>query len=292
MGVLRGQVHLEAQAMNELVLRGFSGVPEVTQEAWRLKREALAAAKPVARVETPEQQTYAVEALRKLKEVRTGLEASRKAVKAPVLDLGRKIDEIARDFGDDIERQYGRISGLINHYQRKLAAAKEEEDDKARSRATLAAQLREKATQLRAEATRLRERDPGSSPAHLKFLEADKLDAEAFDLEMSNEITAAPVVIDKPKGLVVKNKINFQVLDAIVFAQAWPQFWKISKNGDHDNECLTVDRMRVLDELNREDGKGVFHMTRFPEELSQTEDRRLVQPAGLRVYEETKAHVR
>src|SRR4030095_12781815 len=109
-----------------LVLRDFHGVPEITQDAWALKKAALEAARPVARVETPEQQATAVEALRKLKEVRAGIEASRKAVKAPVLDLGRKIDEIARNYVEEIEKQYGRLSGLINHYQRKQLEARSE----------------------------------------------------------------------------------------------------------------------------------------------------------------------
>jgi hypothetical protein len=255
-----------------LVLRDFSGIPEITQDAWELKKQALAAARPVARVETPEQQATAVEALRKLKEVRSGIEASRKAVKAPVLDLGRKIDEIARNYVEEIERQYGRLSGMINHYQRKLLSERSEEQGKIESQQTLAAQLREKAKQMREQG------DHGT---------ADELERQAFDLEMNAEVAIVPVT-DKPKGLVVRNRINFQVLDAIVFAQAWPQFWKWNA----ETETLKLDRMRILDELNREDCRGVFHMTRFPEELSQTEDRRLVQPAGLRVYEETKAHIR
>lgn len=259
--------------MNELVLRDFGGVPEITQEASRLKREALQAARPIARVTTPEEQAQAVAVLQKLKDVRTGLEESRKAVKRPVLDLGKKIDEIARSFGEEIEKQYGRISGMINHYQRKLLREQNEEVDRNRDREAAVAALRRQADALR---------NTGNDK------EAERFEAEAFDLEMSNEIASAPVVIDKPKGLVVKNRINFQVIDAIVFAQAWPQFWKWNA----ETETLKLDRMRILDELNREDMKGPFHMTRFPEELSQTEDRRLVQPAGLRVFEETRTHVR
>jgi hypothetical protein len=266
-----------------LVLRDFSGVPEITQDAWALKKAALEAARPVARVETPEQQATAVEALRKLKEVRSGIEQSRKAVKAPVLELGRKIDEIARNYVEEIEKQYGRLSGLINHYQRKLLQEQNEEVDKLKSQETLVTQLREKAAKLRATAMQ------ASSKSHAIawFREADELEAKAFDLEMKTELVAVSE-LDKPKGLVVRNRINFQVLDAIVFAQAWPKYWKWNP----ETETLKLDRMRILDELNREDGRGEFHMTRFPEELSQVEDRRLVQPAGLRVYEETKAHVR
>jgi hypothetical protein len=275
---------LENDEVNQLVLKDFGGIPEITQEAWQLKREALEVAGKIAWVKTPQQQTAAVAALQKLKVVRSGIEDSRKAVKAPVLELGRKIDEIARNYAEEIEKQYGRLSGMINHYQRKLLAAQQEEIDKAKAQGSQVVELREKAAEYRAlmlQAVDMRSATEWKS-------KAEKLETEAFDLEMQLETAPVTVANDKPKGLVVKNRVNFQVIDAIVFAQAWPQFWKWHE----DTETLKLDRMRILDELNRADQRGVFHMTRFPEELSQVEDRRLVQPAGLRIYEETKSHVR
>jgi len=268
--------------MNELVLKDFSGQIEVTPTALKLKQEALAAARPIARVETPEQQVTAVAALKLLKELRGGMETTRQAVKRPVLDLGRKIDNIARGFMEDVEKQYGRLSGLINHYQRKVARVQHEEADKIASKETLATQLRDKASILRQQAL------VADKPSKAKAFndEAARIEHEAFDLEMQTELAVVPG-IEKPKGLVVRNKINFQVTDAIVVAQAFPQFWKWHP----ETETLKLDRMRILDELNKEGG-GFFHETRFPEELSQTEDRRLVQPAGLRVFEETKTHIR
>src|SRR5262245_44303467 len=135
--------------MNQLVLKDFGGIPEITQEAWQLKREALDAAKPIARVETPEQQVAAVNALQKLKEVRNGIEDSRKAVKKPVLDLGRKIDEIARNYAEEIEKQYGRLSGMINHYQRKLLEQTNKEAAKAKDAEAVIVSLRVRAARLR-----------------------------------------------------------------------------------------------------------------------------------------------
>src|SRR5215475_10904183 len=100
-----------------LVLKNFSGLPEITARAMHLKLEAIEAARHVATVTTADEQQVAILALRKLKDVRSELEASRKAVKKPVLDLGRRIDAIATEFGEEVERQYGRLSGMINHYQ-------------------------------------------------------------------------------------------------------------------------------------------------------------------------------
>jgi hypothetical protein len=183
---------------------------------------------------------------------------------------------------EDVEKQYGRISGLINHYQRKVAREQHEEAEKIESKETLATQLRDRAANIR-----LTLADAATPTEHDKLMkQAEKLEQEAFDLEMQTELAVVPG-IEKPKGLVVRNKINFQVLDAIVVAQAYPQYWKWHA----ETETLKLDRMRILDELNKEGG-GFFHETVFPEELSKTEDRRLVQPAGMRVYEETKAHIR
>ncbi len=255
-----------------LVLREFSGVPEITPDAYQLRKEALDGARPVARVENAEQQLIAVNALRRLKEIRTGMEASRKAVKAPVLDLGRKIDAIASDFLEDCHKQEGRIQGLINHYQRKQAELRAAEELKLQQEVRTAAQLRQEAIQCRA------------AGEHAK---AEALENQALDMELSADTALVPE-IDKPKGLAVRQRINFQVTDPIVFCQAYPKLWKASD----DNETLKVDRMRVLDELNKHDGVGLFHKTRFPEELPAGDDPRLVRPAGLRVYEEIKTHVR
>lgn len=270
-----------------LVLKEFHGVPEITPDAYELKRTALNEAKQIARVETAEQQVVALAALRDVKAVLNGMEQTRKAVKAPVLALGKKIDNLAHGFIADLESQYGRLQGLINHYQKVQLRKQREEEQKIANEQASAAELRQTAKELREEAAKLLQGDGGLDGASSLQDQADKLESKAFDLEMTAEVTILPTV-EKPKGLVVRNKINFQVTDAIVFCQAWPQFWKWHP----DTETLKLDRMRILEELNRADQAGCFHKTRFPEELSKTDDPRLVQPAGLRVFEETKAHLR
>jgi hypothetical protein len=211
------------------------------------------------------------------------MEATRKAVKAPVLDLGRKIDNTANDFMEECDREEGRLSGLINHFQRKQLEEKRLEDEKLEQQAKHAQELERQAQELRHKA--VFEQDKLRAAAMVK--EADELEGRALDAKLTAEVAVIPEPA-KAKGLVVRNRINFQVLDAIVFCQGYPQFWKWHK----ETETLKLDRMGILDELNKENGKGLFHLTRFPEELSQTDDPRLVQPAGLRVYEETKAHLR
>jgi hypothetical protein len=284
-----------------LVLRDFNGVIEITADAYELKRKALALARGVTFVKTPEQQANAVAALRELKEVRSGIEATRKAVKAPVLALEREIDNKAKTFVAEVDKDYGRISGLVNHYQQvqhREKAERERELEKGQNDGEALRQsardLRDRAAQIRMSSnvvSSVKQHDEMITQADDLLKQADVLEAKAIDLIMSGEFAVVPVV-DKPKGLAVRRRIDFQVLDALVFAQAWPAFWKVSANGDHANECMVVDRMKVLDALNAPKLDSVFHRTRFPEELSKTDDPRLVSPAGLRVFEDVKAHIR
>lgn len=263
-----------------LALRNFSGTPEITPDAHALKQRAIALAVPITKVETEQDQALAVTALQELKAIRTGIEATRKSVKAPVIELGKKIDSIASDFIDDATKQELRLQGLINHFQRKQMEAQRVEEERIRREQAEAQRLEDEAKRKREEAERAN--DP-----KLKE-EAAKLEEKALDASMAGELAGGVVAVAKPKGLVVKSRLNFEITDPIVFCQAWPQFftWHL------DTETLKVKRREILEELNRKDCSGCFHLTRFPEELPQQKDSRIVRPAGMRVFEETKSHVR
>jgi len=265
-----------------VVLRGFAGEPAIIPDAYSLRTAALAAAGAVARVDDDRDQATAVEALRMLKDLRNGIETSRKAVKAPVLALGRRIDDMASEFLENCNKQEGRLQGMINHYQQHQLEVKREHELELVNQAKRASEMEIEAGRLRHDS--VFEKDPTQRAGMLK--RADELENEALHARMSGELAVIDEG-DKPKGLVVRNRINFQVEDAIVFVQGYPQFFK----WNDDTETLKLDRQSILDELNR-DGGGLFHRTHFPEELSASADRRLVRPPGLRVYEETKTHVR
>lgn len=262
-----------------LALRNFGGVPEITPNAHELRRRALELAAPIQKVENEEEQMTAVAALRELKAIRTGIEATRKSVKAPVLELGKDIDRIASDFTDATNREELRLQGLINHFQRKQLEAQRAEEERVRHEQAEAQRLADEAKRKREEAERV------NSEA-LKA-EATKLEEKALDATMATELAAAPVAVQKPKGLVVQSRLNFQVIDPIIFCQAYPQFF----SWNAETEMLKLKRREILEELNREDGKGLFHVAQFPEELP-AQGSRIAKPPGIRIYEETKSHVR
>lgn len=263
-----------------LVLRNFSGEPEITAGAQELKKRAIALAQPITKVETESEQSLAVNALKELKAIRSGMEATRKSVKAPVLELGKRIDSIAAEFLSETDREEMRLQGLINHFQRKQLELKRQEEERIRREQAEAARLEEDARRKREEAERAN--DP-----KLKE-EAYKLEQKALDKSMATELAPLAVVATKPKGLVVKSKLNFEITNAIIFCQAYPQFF----TWHADTETLKLKRREISEELNREDRKGLFHRSRFPDELPDKTSPELVKPPGMRVFEETKSHVR
>lgn len=263
-----------------LALRDFGGVPEITPDAQELKKQALALSVPITKVETEQEQALAVNALQALKAITRGMEATRKSVKAPVLDLGKKIDAVAATFVQEVEREENRVSGMVNHFQREQLRLKREAEEQAERDRLAAEKLEEEAKRLREEAEKKQD------PALLQ--EATVLEEKALDVQMAGELSTGTIVVAKPKGLVVKQKLNFQILDALVFCQAYPQFF----SWNAETETLKLKRRDILDELNREDGKGIFHETKFPEELPDHKGSRIVKPAGMRVFEETSSFVR
>lgn len=266
--------------MNALVLKNFSGLPEIIPSFWEAKRFALDAAAKITSVTSESELHIAVDALRALRELSKGMENGRKFAKAPILELGKKIDSTASVALVGVEKAENLITGLINHFQRKQFEAQRAEEERSRREQAEAQRLVDEAKRKREEAERV------NSEA-LKQ-EAAKLEEKALDATMATELTGAAVVIQKPKGLVVKSRLNFQVLDAIIFCQAYPQFF----SWNAETEVLKLKRREILEELNREDGKGIFHATKFPEELPDAKGSRVVKPIGLRVFEETKSHVR
>lgn len=274
-----------------LVLRDFAGTPEITPGAQELKRRAIELAKPMVKVETEHEQALAVGALRELKAIRSGMESTRKAVKAPVIELGKKIDSIAADFLTETDREEMRLQGLINHFQRKQLELKREEEQRVAREQAETLRLEEEARRKREQA----ERDAQAAKTAEQVKAAEKLRTEAASLEaaaldksMATELAPVAIVPAKPKGLVVKSKLNFEVTNAIVFCQAYPQFFSWSAEA----ETLKLKRREILEELNREDGRGIFHRSHFPEELPTDKQQQLVKPPGMRVFEETKSHVR
>ncbi len=93
-----------------------------SQEALALKERALEVGALIGRVTDAMEQTAAVEAQTELQKILSLAEKARKAVKAPVIDYGRKIDAATESFTDDLRAEMLRISRLVADYQQLEAA--------------------------------------------------------------------------------------------------------------------------------------------------------------------------
>lgn len=259
------------------------GVPVIAPSALELKRVALATAKPIKRVTNPEEQSAAVTALKELKSIRSGMETTRRLVKAPVLELGKKIDEAAHNFMEALDGEELRVQGLINHYQREqLRIQREAEQALERERAETA-RLEELARKKNEQAELAVDPEVQKQAAR----EAAALEQQAAERRLDEELIGT-ITVAKPKGLVVKQRLDFKILDPLVFCQAYPDFW----HWNAETETLKLKRREILEALNQEDGRGIFHRTQFPEELPDQKGSQLVKPAGMNVFEDTSVHVR
>ena len=82
-----------------------------------LRDEALEASALIARVASPVENEQAVEAQRKLASYLKLIEDSRVAVKAPLLELTRKIDALAKELTADAKHEMDRLSRIVGDYQ-------------------------------------------------------------------------------------------------------------------------------------------------------------------------------
>lgn len=104
--------------MSSVIVRSDSALSvAISGDAVALKTSALETAALVGRVTTPDEQKTAVAAQIELRRVLKLCEDSRKEVKEPVLDYGRKIDTIAKQFAEELREEELRIVQLVADFQ-------------------------------------------------------------------------------------------------------------------------------------------------------------------------------
>ena len=137
-----------------LILAGDGYHLKVSPEAYEKKAELLSKASTVTQVTSIEESGNAQFHLRRCAEMRILIEKSRKAVKEPVLIVGKAIDKAAADFLADIEGEEIRIRGLVGAHAEeveRLKAIKAEEERRAFEEARATRLAKEQAEQAAAE---------------------------------------------------------------------------------------------------------------------------------------------
>ena len=215
---------------------------EITPEAEKQKATILTAARAVVAVTDPDSCDIAQSRLRSLASVRTAVESSRKQVKAPVIDLGKRIDGIAADFVADVVAEEARLSGLVTEYAREQQriqreAARIERERQAAEKAAHEAEI----ARLKAEAAQSEEGQRAARVAQEKALAAQReaearaeaarrqAEADAAAAREREEAAriAAAAVIAAPAPAGVREEIDFEVEDILAFVAKFPQLCRI-----------------------------------------------------------------
>jgi dTMP kinase len=156
---------------------------QITPEAEKQKSTIINAARAVVAVTDADSCDIAQSRLRSLASVRTAVESSRKIVKAPVIDLGKRIDGIAADFVAEVIAEEARLSGLVTEYAREQQRIKREAELAAeQERQRVERERHEAEMAAQREAARIeRERQAAERAAH--EAEIARLKAEAAQSE-------------------------------------------------------------------------------------------------------------
>lgn len=106
--------------MNQLITQPKVGdlVIEIATEAEEIKVEALITAKDVTSVDDGFEAQIAAQAQSTLRELIKNMEESRKLAKSPILEVGRNIDAISKDYIDDVKSEELRIAKLLGSFQK------------------------------------------------------------------------------------------------------------------------------------------------------------------------------
>ena len=237
--------------MSLLTVQSTAGVAvEFVAEAYPKRDKAVAAAAGIISIVDPVEQSAAVTALRLLKAISKEVEASRKSAKAPVLDLGKRVDAIAEQFVAPVVVEEQRLTKLLTDFEVEQQRLRDEEARKAQADADrLAAAERKKADALRAQQSEAERelaaaREAAGDAETKEELATARIAVEAAlrrVLDLGGRIDSAndaavvaqafPTPVPKaaaPAGLTAQQPWTFEILDLKAFAAACPDLVEIT----------------------------------------------------------------
>lgn len=262
----------------------FNGTVTTPDTALTQRDNLTAASKTLTAITTEEEQEAGVAYLRDVNAMLKITEDSRKKHKEPFWDFGKMIDAFAAKFSEPLEKEKNRLSGLVNHFQRKQLEEKQAAERKAREEAAAAqrqaeaaaAEIRKQAAAALAATTA-----KGKQAAANKLLAAQLAAEEAaMNTQAATVVLAAPT--NTPKGLVTKVSYNFEITNPFEFIKHSYLSTTFLKWKAED-ETLKVDRQAIIKALNHETG----HAWLPPEGQDS-----ITHPFGIRVFVSVATHVR
>ena len=222
---------------------------EIHQDAHAKKADALGTAALVKSVTTPGQQQFAVDALREIKSIKRAIEDSRKAIKAPVLTLGKEIDAAVATFCAELDAEESRITKAVSTYQAE-EARKAREAEEARQ-----ADLRrienerlaaEREAQRRADEEARAARSLEAAEEAAKRHEAEKLRAAVEAQKAREAVVVKPVVAPaRAEGMAVRQVPRFEITDIRALAFARPDLVRVEPNSNAINAEIRAGNLTI-----------------------------------------------
>jgi gas vesicle protein len=209
--------------MNEIIqLAGFNDTQLSATDAARAERDhLLALAATITSCASREEADNVADVLRSLKKFTTQIESARSEVKAPVLDLGKRIDSLAKDLVTSLEFQATRLSRTLGAWQ----------SEQNRIAAEIQRKARDDEDRIKAEANRKIAEAQEASKTQATFeRRADRIEEKAVAQIIKTRVAAAAAAPQKPAGMATRPEICFEVVDIIALHGAAPYLVVMTPN--------------------------------------------------------------
>jgi hypothetical protein len=207
----------------QIEVTGAVNCPTVTlvPAAYEARRVALQSARDIRDVTDANSLEAASSALKMVKGLITGIENSRKLVKQPILDTGRDIDNIAKDYCQYLKVEADRLALIAGAYQE----AERKKTERIRQEAM------EKERQALAEMeAREAERIRQGGEREAMGEDLDAIRGDTADKIAATKTELAKAVGPKPEGLSARNNVKFEVTDIDALFKGRPDLCIISAN--------------------------------------------------------------
>ena len=227
---------------NLLALSGLQHAQiDLAQSATERRDDLIITASTIDKISDPIDADGAAAILRELQDLLKAVESSRGEVKAPVLELSRKIDATAKTFCAPLEEEKTRLSRLLGAYQQaerdKAAEAMRKAQEEARR---IAYEEAQKLAKVEA--------------AHgIDSAETKAANDAAAEKVAEARVAVAQVTPVQPKGTAVKRTWKFEVQDIKALAAAHPELVVVSPNTAAINAVIkhnqSIPGLRVWEDI-------------------------------------------
>ena len=224
-----------------------------TSEA--IRQDVLKASATITTVTNPQQLESAVARLRDIKRLLAEIETTRKAVKQPALNFGKKTDQIAEQFCIPLEAEAERLNGNTKKGTKGLIGGFIEQDAKrVQKEQEKLAEEKRLLDQQAADALAEQERVANlSKPSPKKEIAAEVKVQETQAAVVQAQTIVAPTAA-RASGIVVKKEVMFEITEAAALYAVRPEFFTLEPRRSVIKAAITKDTklpgLKVWEEVN------------------------------------------